>query len=271
MRIWLQFLVVFVQYISSSGSISRAARLRETRTRGDVVSRSRFAFFWSNFLRSSLFSPIAVRLGPQSRSASRERDPHSAMATTSSSAAVSVEMPSLLANPSHSSSLKATSSLSSSSSVVSRQSSTRSTSSVQAVPFRTPSRGGSVNPAYRTGNSNSAPRPLTNNALDEIPGSPDGYFVPLERIGSIPSGDRDSLRASTGDTTLLGGLRPPTERAPSSTLSDKPAKMAVSGSNGAEIMIVRKTVADFMFGDVLGEGSYSTVSRPRFWTDQNAN
>lgn len=185
------------------------------------------------------------------------------MVTTTSSGATSVEMPSLLANPSHSS-LTATSSLSSSSSVVSRQSSTRSTSSVQAVPFRTPIRGGSVNPAYRTGNPGSGPRPLTNSALGEIPGSPDGYFVPLERIGSIPSGDRDSLRASNGDTTLLAELRPGAERAASSTLSDKPARMAVGGLNGAEMVVVRKTVADFDFGDVLGEGSYSTVSPPPF-------
>lgn len=192
--------------------------------------------------------------------ASPERDPHSAMATTSSSAAVSTEMPTLLAKPSQPSSLKATSSLSSSSSVVSRQSSTRSTSSVQAVPFRTPIRGGSVNPAYRTGNSGSASRPLTNSALGEIPGSPDGYFVPLERIGSIPSGDRDSLRASSGDVTLLGDARPGVVRAGTSTLSDKPAKIAVTGSNGVEVMIVRKTVGDFTFRDVLGEGSYSTVS-----------
>ena len=229
------------------------------------MSRSRFVFFWSKFLRSScslVFAPSQFAWVLSRSLASPERDPLSAMATTSSSAAASVEMPSLSANPSHSSSLKATSSLSSSSSVVSRQSSTRSTSSVQAVPFRTPIRGGSVNPAYRTGNSGSGPRPLTNSALGEIPGSPDGYFVPLERIGSIPSGDRDSLRASSGDVTLLEDARPGAARAGSSTLSDKPARMAISGLNGAEIMIVRKTVGDFTFADVLGEGSYSTVSHP---------
>lgn len=66
-------------------------------------------------------------------------------------------------------------------------------------------------------------------------------------------------------------LRPEVGRHASSNLSDKPARRELSaleklkegekeggGSPNASVL-VRKTVTDFEYGDVLGEGSYSTV------------
>lgn len=52
--------------------------------------------------------------------------------------------------------------------------------------------------------------------------------------------------------------RPEVLRNGSSTLSSKPAKVRI-GDAGETVLVIRKTVADYKFGDILGEGSYSTV------------
>lgn len=61
--------------------------------------------------------------------------------------------------------------------------------------------------------------------------------------------------------------RPEVEGAPASNLSDQPAVREMTamererqGSVGT--IVLRKTVGDFTFGEILGEGSYSTVSSP---------
>lgn len=58
--------------------------------------------------------------------------------------------------------------------------------------------------------------------------------------------------------------RPLVPRAASSNLSDKPAVKIIPGvsekQEDSSMLIMRKTASDFKFGEVLGEGSYSTVS-----------
>lgn len=114
-----------------------------------------------------------------------------------------------------------------------------------------------------------------------------GYFsgAPLMRRGSDTGGayfGTNGLKPPGMDGALAGwstngigtamlgeGLsRPEVERAGSSNLSDKPAarEMTVKerdreGSVGT--VVLRKTVGDFTFGEILGEGSYSTASTVR--------
>lgn len=152
------------------------------------------------------------------------------------------DAPTFLSNPSLPP-LTSSSSLSSASSIVSRQSSTRSTSSVVAVPFRTPVRAA----AYPSVGLYSA---------GQHPASQDGYFssaTPLARRA-----EPEHAQPMLGEE-----VRPNPARASSSTLSAQPATRPANSRQGsnASIIVVRKTVGDFVFGEVLGEGSYSTVRR----------
>lgn len=93
------------------------------------------------------------------------------------------------------------------------------------------------------------------------------YFsgAPMERRGSenggYPGSANESstalgLRAAAAGVVsarAVGEERPDVGRLVSETLSDRPAT--------EEGVLLRKTAGDFVFGDVLGEGSYSTVSR----------
>lgn len=56
--------------------------------------------------------------------------------------------------------------------------------------------------------------------------------------------------------------RPPLQKGDGSTLSDQPATRPVNSRQGsaASVIVLRKTISDFQFGEILGEGSYSTVS-----------
>ncbi|KAK4699382.1 succinate dehydrogenase (ubiquinone) flavoprotein subunit, partial [Phenoliferia sp. Uapishka_3] len=56
--------------------------------------------------------------------------------------------------------------------------------------------------------------------------------------------------------------KPPLDRSEGETLSDGPKARPANERQGsaASVIILRKTVEDFHFGDVLGEGSYSTVT-----------
>lgn len=71
----------------------------------------------------------------------------------------------------------------------------------------------------------------------------------------------------TNWSAVGAGVEPNVEERPSleqtsSRLSDGPPTRPILGRQGsAGDVVLRKTVGDFKFGEILGEGSYSTVSQ----------
>jgi hypothetical protein len=149
------------------------------------------------------------------------------------------------------------------SSVISRQSSCTSTSSVIAVPFKTPVRGNA-----KTASSRFPESPTTDyfavsrgvggtNTQVSTPGSTTSYpssATAGERssIGTINPIDDPLDGGSTADRRGSSSLNP---RVTQGLLSGRPPMTDRVDSSGG----MRKTIDDFVFGDVLGEGSYSTV------------
>lgn len=68
----------------------------------------------------------------------------------------------------------------------------------------------------------------------------------------------NEIRTSNGQEEK----RPEMMRADASTLSEQPPTRPANSREGSagSVVVIRKTVGDFTFGEVLGEGSYSTVS-----------
>lgn len=169
--------------------------------------------------------------------------------------------------PSGASTLAYSPSLSSTtSSVISRQSSCKSTSSVIAVPFKTPIRGGK-------GVASSTRFSESPTAEYYAPGRGGGGGTEVSTPGSAVSypssatvsaaGERSSMSTTRGEDDVGAGSSG--ERG--GTIG-KANRMLQSAANGRPLLnervdssgLIRKGVDDFTFGEILGEGSYSTVS-----------